>query len=230
MAILTRPHGGATRKDTGPGEPTNHVVNLLPAETVERQQARLLVRRFVLAAVGLVVLGAGLWLAQASAINSAQEQLASSQSDLTDAQARLEPLAPVKAFSASLDQQQQLVGTSMAMHTSFSRVLQSFSAAWPAKSDLRTLDAVLGTGCAGPDTFEPAPSIGCVTWTVSVPGQAQVRQLTAALAHQRGLVSPFLTGAVRSDETGRYDASGTVNFDVRLLTNRFKNLLEEVAQ
>jgi hypothetical protein len=230
MAILTLPGATASRGDATGSLPTTFAVNLLPSETRERQRARVLIRRFVLATFGLVAVGAGVWLAQASAIEMAEQELASAESDLVSTRSELEPLQPVKAFSASLDQQEQLVGTSMALHTSFSRTVDGFAAAWPAGSSLRTLDVVLGAGCAGPDTFEPAPSIGCLTWTVSVPGQGQVRQLTASLDESPGLVSPFLTGAVRAQGTSGFEATGTVNFDDRLLTGRFQELLEGVAQ
>jgi hypothetical protein len=229
MAVLTRPGTKSAGAEASGSLPTRHVVNLLPPETLERQRARVLVRRFVLAALGLVVVGAAVWLAQAAAIDTAEQELVAAESDLESAQAELEPLQPVKGFAASLEQQEQLVGTSMALHTSFSRVLDGFAASWPAGSRLRTLDVALGAGCAGPDTFEPAPSIGCVTWTVTVPGETQVRELTASLGDSPGLVSPFLTGAVRDQENRGFEATGTVNFDDRLLTGRFHELLEGVA-
>ncbi len=155
-------------------------------------------RRFVLAGVGVAAVGTGIWLAQDSAISSAESELVAAESAHADAQAQLTPLQPVRAFSASLQQQQEVVGTAMAGHTSFARTLDSFAAAWPAGSSLRTLDATLGTGCPGPDPFAPAPSIGCLTWAVTVPGEQQVRDLTAGLATVPGLVSPYLTGAVQA--------------------------------
>jgi hypothetical protein len=225
MAMLTRQTGKRAPEQSGPS--ATQAVNLLPAETVQRHRARVIARRFVLAGLGVLVAGAGVWLAQAAAIDSAQTELATAESELADAQSRLEPLQPVKAFSSTLDQQQELIGTSMAQHTSFSRALTGFAGAWPAGSSLRTLDATLGSGCPGPDVFQPAPSIGCLTWAVTVPGERQVRDLAADLETRRGLVSPYLTGVVRQD--GTYEATGTVNFDERLLTRRFADLLEEVA-
>jgi hypothetical protein len=230
MAILTRPGTGSSRRTvSGPTRPTSYAVNLLPPEAALRQRARVLVRRFVIGAVGLAVVGAGVWLGQASTIASANDELASAESDLAGARSQLEPLQPVKAFSVSLDRQEELVGTSMARHTSFSRTLRGFADAWPAGSNLRTLEASVGTACAGPDTFQPAPSSGCLSWTVSVGGEVQVRRLTASLAKTPGLVSPFLTGAVRDAEGGDFEATGTVNFDDRMLTGRFHDLLEGVA-
>ena len=43
-------------------------------------------------------------------------------------------------------------------------------------------------------------------------------------------MSPFLTGAVQNTQTGGFDATGTVNFDERLLTGRFKDLVKGAAQ
>ena len=139
MTILTRQEIRAARKDVEPAQPTKHSVNLLPPETVERQRARALLRRFVFAVLALLVVGAGVWLAQASAIQSANDELTAAQSDLASARSRLEPLQAVKAFSASLDGQQQLVGESMARHTSFSRTLQGFAAAFPQGTEARAL-------------------------------------------------------------------------------------------
>lgn len=223
MALITRPAGHTD------GTPASRFasVNLLPAETTERQRARKIARRFVLAGVGLAVVCGGVWLAQARAINSAEDELAAAEQAHADSQAQLTPLLPVKAFSAAIDQQQTVVGTAMATHTSFSRALTGFAAAWPAGSTMRTLDAVLGTSCAGPDPFQTSTSIGCLTWSVTVPGEQQVRDLTAAIPASPGLVDPYLTGAVRNE--GTFDASGTVNFDPQLLTGRFADLLEGVA-
>jgi hypothetical protein len=222
MALITRPAGQTEALSTAYTS-----VNLLPGETTERQRARKVAHRFVLAGVGLAVVCGGIWLAQAKAINSAEDDLAAAEQAHADSKAQLAPLLPIKSFSASIDEQQTLVGTSMATHTSFSRAMTGFAAAWPAGSTMRTMDATLGTTCAGPDPFQPAPSIGCLTWSVTVPGEQQVRDLTAAIPTSPGLVAPYLTGAVRNE--GTFDASGTVNFDVQLLTGRFADLLEEVT-
>jgi hypothetical protein len=224
MALLTRQAGSSAKSAAS----AYRSVNLLPAETIERNRASVVARRFVLAGLGLVVVGGGVWLAQANAINSAKDDLAAAEQAHAEARAELTPLQPVKAFSATLDQQQAVVGTAMATHTSFSGALDGFAVAWPAGSTLRTLDAKLGAGCAGPNPFAPAASIGCLTWTVTVPGEQQVRDLTANLETSPGLVEPYLTGAVRNEAV--FDANGTANFDSELLTGRFADLLAEVAQ
>ena len=53
MAMLTRSAGNRSQQDASPALPVNPSVNLLPPETVERKRARTLVRRFVLAGVGV---------------------------------------------------------------------------------------------------------------------------------------------------------------------------------
>ncbi len=78
----------------------------------------------------------------------------------------------------------------MATHTSFADALDSFEAAWPAGSSLRTLDAALGAGCPGPEPFQPPASIGCITWSVAVPGEKQVRDLVDDLAGVPGSSRP----------------------------------------
>jgi hypothetical protein len=227
MAILVHPRDKHSGSATGPAVQANPAVNLLPAETVERYRARAVVRRFVLAAGGVAVVGACLWLAQAAAINAAENDLADAESSLAQTQSQLTPLEPVKAFSAALDQQEEVVGTSMAGQTSFSRALDQFAGAWPRGSSLRTLEGTLGASCPGPDPFQTGESIGCLTWTVSVLGERQVHDLTAGLSGFRGLTSPYLTGATRNE--GEFEATGTVNLDQRLLTRRFTDPTEEVA-
>lgn len=205
--------------------PTSWSVNLLPAETVERQRERALVRRFLVAGAGAVVVVASVWLAQTVVIQMAKADLAAAEDAQATARADLVPLQPIKAFSAAVAQQEQVIGTTMATHTSFADALDSFRDGWPGGSSLRTLDAALGTPCPGADLFAPAASIGCLTWTVTVPGEEQVRDLVADLGDQHGLVSPYLTGATRAESD--FDATGTVNFDDRLLTHRFTDQLEE---
>ncbi len=228
MAMLTRSAGNRTQQAAGPAVQTNPSVNLLPPETLERKRARVITRRFVLAGVGVAAVATGVWLAQASAISAAESELVAAEAAHADAQARLTPLTPVRAFSASLQQQQEVVGVAMAGQTSFADTLDGFATAWPAGSNLRTLDATLGTGCAGPNPFQPAPSIGCLTWAMTVPGEQQVRDLTANLGTVPGLVSPYLTGAVRNELA--FEANGTVNLDPQMLTGRFADLLEGAAQ
>ena len=137
--------------------PTTWAVNLLPAETLQRNHERQLARRFVIAGVGAVALVGAVWPTQAAAIHMAESDLAAAEQAQADARAQLVPLQPIKSFSVAMNQQEAVIGTTMATHTSFADALDSFESAWPAGSSLRTLDAVLGAGCAGP---EPVPARG----------------------------------------------------------------------
>lgn len=202
-------------------------VNLLPPETAQRHAENRLMRRFAVAGVGVVALVGAAWVAQTAVIKHAENELAVAEVTQQAARDALDELRPIQAFASAMGQQDELIGTTMANHTSYSNVLTGFRSAWPSGSDLQSLDATLGEGCAGPEPFAPAPSIGCVTWSVSVPGEKQVRNLVADLDDVDGFVSPYLATATRSESD--FDSTGTVNFDDTLLTHRFSDQLPEVT-
>lgn len=207
--------------------PTTWAVNLLPAETVQRNHERQLARRFVIAGLGAAALVGVVWTTQTAVIHMAKNDLAAAEEAQADARSQLVPLQPIKSFSVAMVQQEVVIGTTMANHTSFADALDSFQAAWPGGSSLRTLDAALGAGCPGPEPFAPPASIGCITWTVAVNGEKQVRDLVDDLSGEAGLVSPYLTGATRNES--EFDATGTVNLTDELLTNRFTNQIAEAT-
>jgi hypothetical protein len=202
-------------------------VNLLPAETAQRQAESNLIRRFMVAGVGVVALTGVAWVAQTVVIKVAENDLAVAGVAQQAAQQALARLEPIQTFASAMSQQNEVIGTTMATHTSFADALRGFRSAWPAGSEVQTLDAKLGAGCPGPEPFQPPASIGCITWSVSVPGQKQVRDLVADLSGVPGFVSPYLINAARNESA--FDSSGTVNFDDRLLTHRFSDKLSEVT-
>lgn len=203
-------------------------VNLIPPETLEKALSRKVAIGFGLTAAAVAVASAGIWTSQGTDIAAAESALELATVELAATRAQYEPLQPVNAFSLSVDKAKRTIGETMASELALSDTLQRFATAMPVGSQVRQMIIEKGTACAGPDPFFEGIGVGCVTWSVLVNGEREVRDLTAALTADKGLFGTYLTSAQRQDP--QFEANGTVNIQPDALTHRYDALLNEVAQ
>lgn len=203
-------------------------VNLLPEAVVERARARRVLKGFAVGAVAVALASAGVWYAQSGDISAAQGDLASAQQANVSAQHDLEPLQAYAEFSAAVERQKQSIATTMAGELSFGRALDAFAKAWPAGTSARTLNVDTTQSCPGPDPFTQEPTLGCLTFGVSVKDTKSAEYVMTRLAQSDLLVAPYLTSENVTDQG--VEVNGTVSLKPTLLTHRYDSLLGKDAQ
>ena len=224
-------------------------VNLLSPSVFEAMAVRTLQRRFVAAALALVLLVAGGWVVQHLRAEQAAKLLVVEEGETARLTAKAEDLAPVSTYVATVANQKILVRRTMATEALLSSVLDDLAVATPEGVRVETLTAVVtattiqtdqsastGQGqagqngesaCPAPDPFKRSTTVGCVTMT----GTATTRAAIGRLVDRLGsgvFVAPYITTTANADGT-KLTFTGSVGVNSRVYSKRYADLDELLA-
>lgn len=215
------------------------MVNLLSPWVVEENRVHQLRKRFVVAAIAVVVVMPLVWVGLHLEIIRSQEELRGDQAVADGLQAQIAELGPVRSYSASVGVRGALIGTTMASEVAFSRaltslnsllpdgvVLDSTTAATVPLDEVPTLETA--AACPGPDPFGAKTMAGCVTLSGTAPTREAVSKLVMALGRSSLFVEPFVETTTTDDED-QVTFSGSVGLDPLLLSGRYAGLVPESA-
>ncbi len=213
-SLLQMDIGSLARKGSGEEDEVEHEpftpvlphVNLLPRSVRDAVAVRKVRRALTALAIVLAVATAGLWYVQGSQITDAEASLARAQVQGAALQTKVTALAPVKAFYAQLNAQQELVVTAMASQPQAARILEHLDAAARAAgggSDVQVNDvtilytAIPSAGgelnsCNSPDPFNTDITIGCAAFSASAKNRQQVAAFLRELAADPFFVGPYV--------------------------------------
>jgi hypothetical protein len=220
-------------------------VNLLSASAFAQLAAHDLRRRFLVAGVGLVVLVATAGTLQHLRVAEAGRVLAAEQLETTRLGTDNQALAPVRAFVAGVELQQQTVESNMAPEVYTSDVLRALLDAAPPGVRLDTLTLTVAAAqadpaggaaavpapatCPGPDPFNTRTAIGCVTLSGTAASRAEVGDLVISLGDVGLFVEPFISTTTTVDTTG-VTFSGSVGLSRAAFSGRFGLPAKSVAE
>ena len=89
-------------------------VNLLPASIRQSVRISILIKRVLVAALGLMLAAAAIWLMQASTIKQAQQGLDQAQLNNQKLNAQVSALSPIGELYSALTRQQEFVEETLA--------------------------------------------------------------------------------------------------------------------
>lgn len=196
--------------------------NLLPPSVVEAAVQRRLLRQFGAAAVGVLVLSGGLYLAQSAQIAAANGNLEKAEARGVALAAEQAEFAPVADYYRVVDEQKTLVTTTMAGRIDHARVVDGLQRIAPVGLGLQSVSiagAAGSTGCPGPDPFTAATPVGCVTLVGQALDVAQVGVFLDRLKTAEGFDGAFVASANSGEEGVQF--SGTVAVTEPFKTKRF---------
>lgn len=188
-------------------QPTLPQVNLLPAAIKDAITAGKMRRWFIVGAVVLAAVVAGVWLLQTTKITTAQDTLVQAQAENAQLKASMGELTGVKEMYGQITRLQDLVTTTMASQPQSAVVLQQFAAAGVAAAGgakpitFDTIevaytgiprDPTLLNPCPNPDPFAKEATIGCVTFSGTAVERQQVSDLLRALQADPLFIGPFV--------------------------------------
>lgn len=219
-------------------------VNILSQWVFERMAVSRLRRRFALAAFVLVlVIGAG-WAIQGLRVDQAEKVLAVEQAETARLTAETSTLTPVKAYVATVGQQELTVQNNMAAEIYFSRVLEELQNATPYAARVETVSVALDPNagsvalgnapavgeeipvespCPGPDPFNTKLVIGCITLSGSATTRADVGEFVINLGNEELFVEPFISTTTAGDGTG-VTFNGSVGLSEKVYSRRYAEL------
>jgi hypothetical protein len=240
-----------SKKSAGKGQPPPVLpsVNILSSWVFERMAVSRLRKRFVLGAVVLLLLVAGLWTVQQLRVGQAEKVLRVEQAETSRLSSQTSELAPVKTFVARVGQQELTVQNNMAGEIYFSRVLEELQGATPLSATIDTLSVALdpnansvalGTAvapedgsapatiptetlCPGPDPFNTKVVVGCITLSGTAASRADVGDLVINLGGDGLFVEPFISTTTTADGSG-VSFSGSVGLSDKVYSHRYADL------
>lgn len=216
-------------------------------------RVRVLRKRFGYALLALLVTVTGIWAYQQLLLREAVADLRGEEAVGSALGARVDDLAPVTEYVASVRSRSQLVHDTMWTEISHARVLDALSALLPAGTALdsvavaRPATAVDGasadattdpatdpaadptrglvTVCPGPDPFTTTTVVACLDLSGTAPSRRVVADLVQALASEKLFVEPFIS-ATTTDEASTVTFTGSVGIAPRAFTGRYDDLVE----
>lgn len=203
-------------------------VNLLPPEIAEQQRVRRVQTGLgvaVVAAFGVVAL---LYLAQASKVNDAEEELAAAQQQqalLTAERTRLQSVADIYAQVAA---REALVRQALASDIAWSSYLNDLMLTIPDNLWLTSMVAAQGAATGGAATNPAAaPGIGNVTFSGVAFDHDDVATWLEVLARQKGYANPYFSTSSEAKIGTRvlYAFTSTVTLTTDALSGRAARLL-----
>lgn len=209
------------------GEPRVH---LLPQETMERKKVRLLKRRLLFIAVGVVAIVAfGYGLATID-LTAAQGQLNSARtatSQLLVEQGKYGAVTKVKSDTSAIQQAQKEATTQEILWAPF---LKSIEASLPSGASVQAVNASIDSPLGAPPTTSPpasipleGPRIATVALTVSIQ-QASIPGWLNTLPSITGFVDATPGSLTVSPSTpGSYSLVVTIHLNSQAVSNRFSN-------
>ena len=218
---------------TPPAAPPNATgglptVNLLPPSIIEGVQQKRLIRKFILGAVGVLVVTGLAWGAQTAQIIGANNNLEEQQANTAVLAAEQNKYAPVADYYLAVNAQRTTVGAQMSSSVENSQIAQKLLLLAPPASGVKLGSLSIATGaatCPGPDPFavSKVPAAGCVSLVGTAANVQQVGTLLNALRDEPGFSNAFVTSASAGD--GGVAFNGTVNVTSDFYTKRYAKLL-----
>ncbi len=226
----------AGAKSQVPGLP---MVNLLSPWVFEQIAIRRLRRRFVSAAIAVVVIIAAAWGGQHLRIQSAEDDLAVEEAETARLSAETAELAPVRAFVSGVEGQKATVRETMATEIYFSQVLAGLAKSAPAGAEIASLQITLAPApppvaagetplpvvspCPGPDPFNTKVVVGCVNISGSAATRSDVGDFVIALGEDPLFVEPFISTTTTADDS-EVTFSGSVGLSEEVFSGRYADL------
>ncbi len=208
-------------------------VNLLSPWVVEENKVRLLRRRFVVMAVGLVAIIALVWVGLHLEIRNSESSLREDEAAAARLQTKITQMGPVRSYDAAITQRATLVADKMAPDVTFSRALEALAASLPEGVEIQSLTGTMipaddGTtppdasaaSCPGPDPFQTNTIAGCLELSGLAPSREAVSQLVQVLDESSLFVEPFVS-TTTTDDADVVTFSGSIGLDERLLSGRY---------
>ena len=204
--------------------PTLPRVDLLPASVHESLARRRILRVTALLAVLLLAGGAALWYLQGSRISEAEAALKAANADQTAIQAKVAQLAPIKEMYKQINDQQELVKTTLMSQPQATAVLEhlyqvaaraagpngiTFTSASVAYQGLPKAGDPLNA-CANPDPFGTDIAIGCLTFEATAGSREQISQFLRLLDEDPIFVGPYVDSSTMA--VGTEGSPTTVTF------------------
>ena len=217
--------------------PSEASVNLLSPWVIEENHVASLRRRFVILAVGLVALVILVFAGLHLEIRSSESALRDDEAAAARLRTKIAEMAPVRAYSSSIQQRDTLVNDTMASDVTFSRSLKYLEKALPEGVEIAQLsgtsidpDATTDTSdtaatCPGPDPFGTVTIVGCLQFSGFAPNREAVSELVQALSSSKYFVEPFVTTTDKDEVGVKFD--GSVGLDPRLLSGRYLSAEDE---
>ena len=208
-------------------------VNLLSPWVVEENKVRLLRRRFVVMAVGLVAIIALVWVGLHLEIRNSESSLRDDEAASARLRTQITQMGPVRSYDAAVTQRATLVADKMASDVTFSRALEALEASLPEGVQIQSLTGTMipaddGTtpldesaaSCPGPDPFQTNTIVGCLELSGLAPSREAVSQLVQILDDSLLFVEPFVSTTTTDDEdVVKFD--GSIGLDERLISARY---------
>ena len=201
------------RKAKGDGEhaapsafaPTLPQVNLLPASVRESIRVSRVGRCAAWGVGVVVILTAGLWLVQASAIQQAEQRLNDLQNTNQRLSNRANALAPIEQMATQLQRQEELVATAVADQPQAAQVLrrleQAARAAGAPPIEFTTVQITyhgipkageVVNPCPNPDPFRAQVTVGCVAYSATARTREQVTSFLRATEADPWFVGSYI--------------------------------------
>lgn len=203
--------------------PTLPQVNLLPHRVRESIRMGRVGHRAAWGVGVVAVLTAGLWLAQANAIQQAEQTLSDLQNTNLRLSNRASALAPIEQMATQLQRQQELVTTAVADQPKAAEVLrhldQAALAGGPRGIEFSTVQITyhgipkvgeVVNPCPNPDPFGAQVTVGCIAYSATARNRDQVTAFLRATEADPWFVGSYVgTSAVGTQtDTG----TATVTF------------------
>jgi len=206
--VLTRPPFVATLPQ----------VDLLPASVRDAMRRARVRRYFVLLALLILVVSAGVWFLQSDRIAIAERAVADATATNESVRRDLEALAPVRQMDEQISQLTDVVTQTLAAQPRAAavveRILQAGRAAGGRSVAFSTIDVVYGgipqpgstlNDCPNPDPFNATITIGCATFSASMESRDDVATLLRLLEADPLFVGPYVTTSTATTIEGEGD-------------------------
>lgn len=215
---------GAGRDKSSPESfvPSLPSVNILPPAVTERAHVERLRRTFAVAAGAAVVAVGAVYLLQAGAISSANDDLVAEESLSMQLSAQAAALAPVKVYYATVEANQQTIQQTMSREVLLSDVVEALYATAPVGVDLGTVSvsvdtqpvaadatapvdptAVVSAACPSPDPYVvPGESAGCITITGTSVSRSALGFWQAQVSRSDLFTDLFISSSATAAEAG----------------------------
>jgi len=224
-----------------PFTPTMPDVNLLPPRVFAAGEAAKARHRLALAGGALVLVIAGVYLAQTAQIMVANRALDRETAKSAALERQVRNLTPVKVFYAGVSAQKATVQKTMAQELYFSLVASELSASRAPGVSIDTLTvatsadpsagAATASTCPAANPFAPAKIVSCVQFTGAAPRRENVAAFLVNL-HKNPKFANIYIPVTDSGDAKPVTFTGSVGVTEAFYTGRYAKdtwLLKDVA-
>ena len=186
-------------------------VNLLPASIRQSVRISILIKRVLVAALGLMLAAAAIWLMQASTIKQAQQGLDQAQLNNQKLNAQVSALSPIGELYSALTRQQEFVEETLASSPQASEIIKRLQQA--ATDTGQAPVAITSTSisyhgiprsgeslnpCPNPDPFNESITIGCLSFNATANTRDQISLFLNNIATDQLFVGAFVSSSIVS--------------------------------